>query len=183
MKMDTIRKYLRPQKISSRRSTFNNAFASALALHDEYDRGTVARALVHLGQDPDKDLLCVYCDKEAATWDHLYKRVDAGEYSGHGHHIRNLVPSCRTCNERKGGKSWEEWIDILSPPNALDRKSRIQLYISESGQRMGLAELEKAASKEMARYREIKRQVFTLLTEADEIAHRIRERASGAFKS
>lgn len=183
MKLETIKKYLRPQKISGRRSTFSNAFASALASHDEYDRELVAQAINQLGQSPDDDLTCVYCDSQAATWDHLFKRVDAGEFSGYGHHIRNLVPCCRTCNESKGGKPWHEWIDKLSRPDAPARKSLIESYIAGgANQKVTLDEIQALAGEEIARYRDIRQQVFALLAEADAIANQIRGKLAAARK-
>ncbi len=183
MKLETIKKHLRPQKIAGRKSTFSNAFASALAPHDEYDRELVAQAITHLGQNPDEDLICVYCDGAAATWDHLFKRVERGEYSGHGHHIRNLVPSCRTCNERKGGKPWQEWIDHKKAADADERKARIAAYIAGgAGQGMAQEEINAVAGEDMARYREIRDQIYALLVEADGVAEKIRAKLSAARK-
>jgi len=38
VKLTTIKKYLRPSTIMQRKSTFANAFASALAPYDTYDK-------------------------------------------------------------------------------------------------------------------------------------------------
>lgn len=112
MKAIAIKKYLRPSTVMGRKSTFTNAFASALAPHDVYDVAAVAAAMRDLGQDPDGDLACVYCGREAATWDHVFNRVVKGDFSGHGHRIRNLVPCCRSCNESKGQKAWLDYLNL-----------------------------------------------------------------------
>jgi 5-methylcytosine-specific restriction endonuclease McrA len=179
MRADSIRKYLRPQKISSRRSTFNNAFASALATHDEFDPKAIEVALSDLGQDPAADLVCVYCGEPAATWDHLHARVKGGEHSGYGHRIRNLVPACRTCNERKGGRTWEAWLDERSPKDKNVRSDRLRIYVENGGGgRIGLDEIERLASSELQRFNEIRHQVFELLAEADELAAAIRKKVA-----
>ncbi|WP_313138288.1 hypothetical protein [Paracoccus jeotgali] len=85
MKASSVKKYLRPSTIMGRKSTFANAFASALAPYDIYVPAEVADAMRDLGQDPDAELQCVYCGAEAATWDHVFNRVIKGDFSGHGH--------------------------------------------------------------------------------------------------
>src|SRR5690349_11010298 len=109
MRARSIRKYLRPHPILDRWTTFNGAFQGALAAHEEYDATKHAQALILLGQDPEGELRCVYCEAEAMTWDHLENNVRGGRFSGHGNRLYNLVPACRTCNESKGAKSWQDF--------------------------------------------------------------------------
>lgn len=178
MKAASIRKYLRPQKIASRRSTWNNAFASALALHDTFDVATVSDAIKDLGQDPTAALNCVYCGEAAATWDHLFKRVEKGQYSGYGHFIRNLVPCCRTCNERKGGRPWRDWMQTFEGPAAASRQKHLEEYTNKVPlQRLTIDDLFQIAPAEVKRYVEIKELIFGLLSEADSLAEAIREKA------
>ena len=175
MKLATIKKYLRPQRIRSRRSTWSNAFASALAPHDDYDKPLVADAIRDLGQSPEGELLCVYCGEAAATWDHVFNRVERGEFSGYGHRIRNLVPSCRTCNERKGSKSWRDWLEQLAPPEIEKRISQIEHFLQHANaQRITPDDFKRVAPKEYDRFIEIRDQVFELLDEADDLAEIIR---------
>ena len=48
---------------------------------------------------------CAYCgDKEDLTLDHVKPRCKGGETT-----TFNLIPACRTCNERKGSKEWKSW--------------------------------------------------------------------------
>ncbi len=176
VKIDTIRRYLRPQRIMSRKSTFSNAFASALAPHDSYSLSAVAEAIRDLGQDPEKDLACVYCGSDAATWDHVFNRVIKGEFSGKGHHIRNLVPCCRNCNERKGPKHWRDWLAIRSPSDFEARSAKMEKFLAGADTPQS-QEGAAAPSNEVIRYLEIRRTVFELLQEADDLAAVIRKQS------
>ncbi|MBE7732192.1 HNH endonuclease [Devosia faecipullorum] len=179
MKASSIKKYLRPSTIIGRKSTFANAFASALAPHDVYSPELVDAAIRDLGQDPDADLECVYCGREAATWDHVFNRVTKGEFSGHGHRVRNLVPSCRTCNESKGQKPWRDYLDALDPPDKQARIDRMEKFLSSAdAQPVGMDDMRHKAHDELERFLEIRKQVFDLMAEADRLAVVIRQKAS-----
>ncbi|MBD9529808.1 HNH endonuclease [Paracoccus sp. PAR01] len=180
MKATSIKKYLRPSTIMGRKSTFANAFASALAPFDAYDQEAVFKAIRDLGQDPDGDLKCVYCDADAATWDHIFNRVVKGEFSGHGHRIRNLVPCCRTCNESKGQKSWQDFLEIRNPPDKVERAWRLTEFLRDNDiKAMGTAAMRHEATDEMKRFIEIRTQIFELMAEADQLAADIRDKAKG----
>ena len=178
MKGDSIRKYLRPQPAVRRSSTVTNILVSALAPYDQYDAESARQALCDLGQDPDGDLQCVYCGGAAATWDHLNNRVRAGCSSGHGHTLRNLVPSCRTCNERKGAKSWREWLGVLAPSDAAARALRLERF-EAVGQTAAVADDDPEIAAALARFEQIRRQIFDLMAESDKVAERIRMRRAG----
>lgn len=73
MKIESIKTHLRPYSIfGKRKTTINHTFASAIAPNDSYDINLLKKAIVLLGQNPEKDLKCVYCDKPAKTWDHAW---------------------------------------------------------------------------------------------------------------
>ena len=96
----SVEKHLQPYVIlSRRRTTINHAFASAIA---PFDDGRIREAVETLGQDPDADLRCAYCDKQAETWDHVFATVRDSRFSGHGHRLGNLLPCCKACNSAKG---------------------------------------------------------------------------------
>lgn len=171
MKASSIKKYLRPSSIMGRKSTFANAFASALAPHDIYTPDSVAEALLDLDQDPKSDLQCVYCGAEAATWDHVFNRVVKGEFSGHGHRIRNLVPCCRTCNESKGQKPWYEFLEARNPPDKEERRRRMERFLGKAHALSVASE----ADENLERFRMIRSQVFDLMAEADRLAAVIRQ--------
>ncbi|NIY77926.1 HNH endonuclease [Celeribacter sp. HF31] len=177
MKAYDIKKYLKSSRIMGRKSTFSNAFASALAPFDEYSESTVNSSITDLGQNPEDELTCVYCDAPAATWDHVFNRVIAGEFSGYGHRIRNLVPSCRTCNERKGKKNWRDFIIHEGRPNLENRIARMEKFLSADEARpTTMDDIRNAAQPELDRFLEIRSEVFRLLEEADAVAKSIRQK-------
>lgn len=162
-----------------RKSTFANAFASALAPYDTYDQGIINKAIKDLDQDPDEELQCVYCGAEAATWDHVYNRVVKGEFSGHGHHIRNLVPCCRTCNESKGQKSWRDFLETRDLPDKELRVQRIEKFLSDANaQPIGIDDMRRKAGPELEKFLEVRSQIFDLMKEADRLAAIIREKVT-----
>jgi hypothetical protein len=180
VKASSIKKYLRPSTIMGRKSTFANAFASALAPHDVYTAATVAQAMRDLEQDPEAELLCVYCGAEAATWDHVFNRVVRGDFSGHGHRVRNLVPCCRSCNESKGQKPWREFLEARNPPDKDVRAGRMERFLGNAdAQPVGTEAMRHNASVELERFLEIRSQVFELMAEADRLAAIIRQKAAG----
>lgn len=163
-----------------RKSTFANAFASALSPYDNYTPAAVARALRDLEQDPDAELLCVYCGAAAATWDHVFNRVINGEFSGHGHRIRNLVPCCRTCNESKGQKTWRNFLESRNPPDKDVRIRRMEQFLGSANARpIGTVAMRHNADEDLKRFLEIRSQVFDLLAEADRLAISIRQKTAG----
>lgn len=178
MKASTIKKYLKPSAVIGRKSTFSNAFASALAPHDVYNEALVAEAMADLGQDIERDLVCVYCGKEAATWDHVFNRVIKGDFSGHGHRVRNLVPCCRTCNESKGKKSWRQYLEVLDPPDKDARMASMEKFLSTADALpLGTEAMRHKAGAELERFLEIRAQVFELIVEADRLAVIIRQKS------
>ena len=177
MELGNIKRHLRSQRLNSRRSTWSNAFASALAPHDDFDATLVAEAIQELGQDPGSELECVYCGEPAATWDHVFNRVMQGEFSGYGHVIRNLVPSCRTCNEKKGKKPWREWLKWLSPPDVEKRITRMEKFLRQGeARKITPDDFKRVAGDEYDRFIKIRGQIFALLDEADNLADTIREK-------
>ncbi|MGX7875105.1 HNH endonuclease [Mesorhizobium sp. ORM6] len=177
MRLTSIRNHLRKQPIMSRKSTLAAAFASALAPFDDFAKHTVSEAIRDLGQDPEGELECVYCGQPAATWDHVFRRVVKGEFSGYGHRVRNLVPCCRNCNERKGAKSWENWLETRSPPDIETRRANMVRFLSAPGaQPTTMEDLHREMPGELKRYLEIRAEVFRLLDEADRLATLVRNR-------
>ncbi|GAA6190905.1 HNH endonuclease [Phaeobacter sp. NW0010-22] len=177
MKTSSIKKYLKPNTIQSRKSTFSNAFASALAPHDKYSEAEVARAISDLDQDPTQDLDCVYCGKAAATWDHVFNRVVNGEFSGHGHRIRNLVPCCRTCNERKGKKHWRAFLQTLNAEDKDQRVCRMERFLHANPVPDDYEVIQSNAPEELGKFLQVRDQIFSLMVEADQLAKAIREKA------
>nr|WP_321525623.1 HNH endonuclease [uncultured Cohaesibacter sp.] len=178
MKASSIKKYLKPNTILGRKSTFSNAFASALAPFDAYSDDAVAEAINDLGQDPNKDLYCVYCGKEAATWDHVFNRVVDGEFSGYGHRIRNLVPCCRACNERKGKKNWKTFLALINPEDIDQRIDRMERFLYDHSTPDDYEIIQRKAPEELRQFQKIRSEIFQLMAEADRLATLIREKAT-----
>lgn len=180
MRSSSIKKYLRPSTIMGRKSTFSNAFASALAPHDTYSPTEVAAAMSDLGQDPEGDLRCVYCGEPAATWDHVFNRVVKGDFSGHGHRIRNLVPCCRSCNESKGQKPWRDYLEALDPADKEIRVARMEAFLGTvDAQPVGTEAMRHKAGEEFERFLQIRAEIFDLMAEADRLAAIIRQKVGG----
>ncbi|MCS6889863.1 MAG: HNH endonuclease, partial [Chloroflexus sp.] len=139
-------------------------FASAIAPADEYNEEELNEALRLLGQDPDRDLTCVYCDQPAETWDHLESLVENGKFRGYGHVIGNLVPCCKRCNSEKGAKSWKKY--VKDP----QKRKRIEDY-ARLAQKVCLGNVDK---KLLDDYNSLRDQLLTVMEKADEIAEQIR---------
>lgn len=175
LKASSIKKYLKPNTIQGRKSTFSNAFASALAPYDAYSEAAVAEAISDLDQDPTKDL---YCEKEAATWDHVFNRVVNGEFSGYGHRIRNLVPCCRTCNERKGKKHWKTFLELLNPEDKDQRIGRMERFLNAHTAPDDYEIIQSKAPEELRQFLQTRAEIFRLMAEADHLAELIRKKAT-----
>ncbi|MCJ2127593.1 HNH endonuclease [Methylobacterium sp. E-045] len=177
MRIEGIKKHLKGQTIMGRKSTFSAAFASALAPFDTYVREEVAAGLRDLGQDPDGELECVYCGGAAATWDHVFSRVVKGEFSGYGHQVRNLVPCCRTCNEKKGKRPWRDLLQAVASDEAPVRAERIELFLKNSlSVPLTQEAMQAIAPEDFARFIKIRTEIFDLMLEADGLAVSIRKK-------
>lgn len=167
----SIGKHLEPYSIyKKRRTTINHAFASAIAPSETYNEARLDEALKLLGQDPTRDLNCVYCDAPADTWDHLVGLVKSRGPSGHGHQLHNLVPCCKSCNSKKGGKAWEDFLQDK------EKRQLIKLYIERCRDSAGLRRTDKPSQeqKDIEEYYKVRDEIFRLMSKADTIAAKIR---------
>ncbi len=171
MKKHSIKSHLSPYSILQKRTTtINHAFASAIAPVDKYDEIRLDAALSSLGQKPDGDLNCVYCDSNAETWDHLIGLVEKGELRGYGHQLGNLVPCCGKCNSKKGAKHWHTYLGDQE-----DKKRLIESYLNQFASPVDLKEVKKQSQEDWARYQVIKSDILKLMKEADDVAGRLRD--------
>jgi 5-methylcytosine-specific restriction endonuclease McrA len=183
MKRQSIRQHLQPYSIlNRRRTTINHAFASALAPYDTYDDAQVSQAIRDLGQDPDADLTCFYCDKRLAeTWDHVFGLVKDEQYAGFGHMLGNLVPSCKECNSAKGNRGWQEFLEIAIPDkeNRSAKITRIhhylELYLPD---RFGYEQIFELFPEEVKEFEATRTSILSLMRKADEIAESIRRKVT-----
>lgn len=173
MKKNSVKRHLSPYSIFKKRATtINHAFASALAEFEEYEEYRVVDAIRTLGQDPNAHLLCVYCDKPAETWDHVFGLVKATEYSGYGHVLGNLVPCCKACNSKKGNKNWKEF--LRRKPDKIEiLESFFEKFLSNKFNQRDISSL---FPEKIQKYTEVKNEIFRLMKEADIIAESIRDK-------
>jgi hypothetical protein len=123
------------QTMMSRKSSITNAFVTALIPVIEPTPAEIAEALHVLGMTCE-DVRCVYCGDTASEWDHLRPLVVKRRPTGYISEIGNLVPSCGKCNQSKGNKNWETWMNSDAPraparrgiPNLHDRIARLRAY-------------------------------------------------------
>lgn len=185
MKKQDIKRHLQDYSIyGKRRTTINHAFASALSVADTYDESRIDEALKLLGQDPNQDLLCIYCDRPAETWDHIMATVKDGKFSGYGHQIGNLIPCCKDCNSKKGNLDWKIFLIKKRPSEAMHPNfiNKVDAYIKNNTAKFEelLDEDINADIKELDR---IKEQVYELMKKGDEQSKVIRNKLRQKNKS
>ncbi len=176
MKMDSIKKHLKPYSIyEKRKTTINHAFASAIAPYDEFNPELIKQALEPFGLDPEK-LECVYCGGPAQTWDHLVGLVQDSEFNGYGHQIGNLVPCCRECNSSKGSRDWKEFIKNLELQQKLETYLKTYATPIEMDEIRRLKDEDDEFKKDYDNFIKKRDEILKLMQEADEIAKRIRDK-------
>ena len=175
MKKEDIKRHLTIYSIFDKRSTtINHAFASAIAPSVNYDEKIINEALEFLGQNPNEDLKCIFCEKEAETWDHLTGLVKNKVLRGFGHQIGNLVPCCKECNSKKGSKEFEQFINETGQNNS-DLINRLQQYQNKFAKIIDLEYLKQINPIEFEEYYQIKKEIFELMKKADKIAEKLRK--------
>jgi hypothetical protein len=180
MRYKDIGRHLKPYSIRARRTTtVNHAFAAAIAPCDLYDERRTRDAVQQLGQDPDVDLLCVYCGSNAETWDHVNATVRNKKFSGFGHRLGNLLPCCKPCNSKKGNRTWSDYLNSL-PLDAADsarRRNLIEAYLVH----YPLSDAVPDHLPEYERLQVLRTQVLEIFKEADDLAKQIREKVCGTL--
>jgi hypothetical protein len=177
MKLKSIKAHLRPYSIvQKRKTTVNNAFASALAPCDPYDVQKLTSAMEALGQTDLDNLHCVYCRKAAETWDHLVALVKDSELHGYGHQIGNLVPSCKACNSLKGNREWCDFLHATIPdPTQRERvEAVLEAHVTTFATAVDLSRPQTEYPVQWQRYAEIRQQILQLMEEADRLADQLR---------
>ena len=158
-----------------RQTTINHAFASAIAPSNIYDMRVLKEAIALLGQDPEKDLFCVYCNESAETWDHVFGLVKDLKFSGYGHVIGNLLPCCKKCNSEKGNKDWEAFIKTKNRDNSIAKVNMLKQYFEKYlPKKVGYEEIKNICPAEMHQLNLIRDKIMELFKEADAIAEKVR---------
>jgi hypothetical protein len=93
-------------KITGRSSSLAAVFVQAIIPRSS-DAHEFAEGLEKFGIGRDQ---CAYCGSRGSDLDHFFAIVKDKRPSGYFHCARNLVPSCGTCNQSKGGHHWEKWM-------------------------------------------------------------------------
>lgn len=172
LRINSIRKYLRPYEIHSRKSTITGAFSAAIAPFDPFESDRVREAITFLGQSPDADLACVYCDAPAQTWDHLLPTVKDRHFSGAGHRLGNLVPSCSSCNVSKRNLTYQSYVSSLPIASSLQLAKIERLHAFQTRYFQPSSDLRD--HPRYPDYRALLDQVIELMQKADELAAEIR---------
>jgi hypothetical protein len=178
VKKEDIKRHLKTYSVyDKRRTTINHAFASAIAPSDDYSEKKLNEALLFLGQNPDAELICVFCDRPAETWDHLVGLVKSGELRGYGHQVGNLIPCCKECNSKKGSKDFDRFINESGRVNKSkeDLISLLQKYQEKFAKEINLTSLQNKLPEEFLKFQKIKNEMLELMKEADLIASKLRE--------
>ncbi len=124
--------YPATDKIESRSSTVARAMASSLMPRL---KATVEerRAIVQLSlkekEIPDviKKLQCVYCGAQATHLDHLFPFITNKKPTGYFTEPANLVPCCDQCNQKKGAKSWYDYMkDLIDNEKDNNKKKELE---------------------------------------------------------
>jgi len=169
----SIRAHLAQYSIyAKRRTTINHAFASALAFHEKYDGEAVKNALVALGQTDLRRLTCVYCSREAQTWDHLENLVSNKRLNGFGHQLGNLVPACRDCNSEKSNRPFREFVQNSNriAGNREELVARLENHLKLAKPIRIPSEEENPVLKELY---EVQQQILGLMIKADELVSKL----------
>lgn len=175
MKKEDIKRHLNIYSVyDKRRTTINHSFASAIAPSDNYNEEIINEALEFLGQNPNEDLKCIFCGKEAETWDHLTGLVKNGELRGFGHQIGNLVPCCKECNSRKGSKEFEKFINENNH-NKKDLINLLHQYQNKFAKKIDLDNLKQKNPNEFKEFQKVKEEIMDLMIKADKIAIKLRK--------
>ncbi len=93
-------------KITNRITSLASIFVQAI-IPRSADIANLRVGLEIVGIHPDE---CAYCGARSSDLDHFFALVKNNRPSGYFHNARNLVPSCGTCNQSKGGHPGEKWM-------------------------------------------------------------------------
>jgi hypothetical protein len=187
LKRQSIRQHLRPYSIRERRATtIHHAFASALAVSEEYDDARISQALRDLGQDPDQELVCCYCGHQADTWDHVFGLVKGKEYAGYGHTVGNLIPCCKNCNSAKGNKNWRTFLATVlrdEQARAMRVRQLEQYFEWYLGSAFGPSKIDEVCPAELKALNDLRGEILALMKKADDVAFAIRKKIAAHLSS
>ena len=133
-----------------------------------------------LGQNPNEDLKCAYCDRPAETWDHVVGLVENQHYSGFGHTIGNLLPCRKQCNSSKGNKDWRGFVTkgLEDKSQRTAKINQLENYFSlyRDNFRLGRKEIEDLFPNEMKQLSEAHNKIIELMKQSDKVAAKLRDK-------
>ena len=175
--------------IMGRTSSITNAFYNGIIPVIEPTEKEIDNALNILGIDQN-DVKCCYCGNVATEWDHLRPLIVDKKPTGYISEIDNLVPCCGKCNQSKGNKNWEEWINseaTLSPKNRNieninEKIERLRVYEKASNP-IKIENFESIVGKELweihlKNYNEI----IEMMKKCQETSNKIKEKIKNHYK-
>jgi endonuclease I len=174
--------------IMARTSSITNAFYNGIIPVIEPTEAEINNALNILGIDQN-DVRCCYCGDVASEWDHLRPLIVDKKHTGYISEIDNLVPCCGKCNQSKGNKNWEEWINStakLSPKTRgiknLDEKiGKIKKY--ENSTRPKKIDIELIIGKELwEKHLQNYEEIINIMKKCQQISDEIKGKIKKHFK-
>jgi hypothetical protein len=175
--------------IMARTSSITNAFYNGIIPVIEPTEKEINIALNILGIDQ-KDVRCCYCGDVATEWDHLRPLIIDKKPTGYISEIANLVPSCGKCNQSKGNKNWEEWINSdakLSPKtrsikNLSEKIEKIKIY-EKSTKPIKIDNFEAIVGKELwEKHLHNYDEIIKMMKNCQQTSDKIKEKIKNYFK-
>jgi len=175
--------------IMARTSSITNAFYNGIIPVIEPTEKEVNNALKILGIDQN-NVRCSYCGDIATEWDHLRPLIVNKKPTGYISEIDNLIPSCGKCNQSKGNKNWEEWMNsdaTLSPKtrgvkNLLEKIQKIKEY-ENSTNPIKIDNFELIVGKEIwERHLENYKEIINMMKRCQQTSDEIKEKIKIYFK-
>ena len=169
-------------KIKSRSSTISNAFVHAIIPTIIPEDEELEEIFKILSIDVE-NITCVYCGKEASSWDHFRPLVDNKEATGYITEIYNMVPACNTCNSSKGNQDWDKWIDGNSKrarniENKDKHKEKIKNFVKYSNCKVSnvkeIINTHNEISNKIIEYNKMRDEIINKLEEAQKKANEIK---------
>ncbi|GHV59401.1 hypothetical protein AGMMS49579_27000 [Spirochaetia bacterium] len=175
--------------IMARTSSITNAFYNGIIPVIEPTDREISNALSILDIDQN-NVTCCYCGEPATEWDHLRPLIINKEPTGYISEIANLVPCCGKCNQSKGNKNWEDWINSsakLSPKtrnvkNLSEKIAKIKAY-EKSTNPIKIDNFESIVGKPLwEKHLENYKEIITLMKKCQKTSDEIKEKIKNHFK-
>lgn len=99
--------------INGRKSTIAKALSDGIAPRYRPNNKEYNEYLMFFHKDIEDNFLCAYCGIKSDYLEHFRPLVENKKPTGYGSDIYNLVPSCKTCNEKKKNDYWKTWMNNL----------------------------------------------------------------------